>query len=209
MTAHPAPAPGEPDARRLRRLAAACMAAAVVCSLLLGVWELARPVFGGHARYALAPVSPARLWAFGILQALKPVGFVAGLFGFFLVGTRRGLPLRIILGLAASGGALYAVVWIMIAVTARDDAIHAGRLLIGSDAHTNGGALFLWIAPIALGVAGVVAHRIPRWRSAWAILVGFVGVPLFGLTTPGRALIVEGALWLVLGCIIYVSRRGA
>jgi hypothetical protein len=97
----------------------------------------------------------------------------------------------------------------MIAVTARDDAIYVFKHPIGSDAHSNGGALFLWLALVAFGVAAFLAHRISRWRSMWAILGGLLSVPIFGLFAPGIDLMIEGPIWLIFGCIVYISRKGA
>jgi hypothetical protein len=184
------------------------MAAAILSGLLLGSWEVARPVFGG-ARYTLNPAPPEQLWNYGVLQAFKSVGFVSGLLGFFLVATRRGSPLKVIMTLAALGGTFYAVVWIMIAVTARDDAIYVLNRPIGSDAHSNGGFLFLWIAPIAIGGEALFARRISRWKSIWVIFVGILGPRIFGLFAPGVALMIEGVIWLALGYIVYISRRDA
>jgi len=196
------------EARLVGRLGFACMAAAILSGLLLGSWEMARPVFGG-VRYTLNPASPAQLWSYGVLQAFKSVGFVSGLLGFFLVATRRGSPLKVIMTLAALGGMFYAVVWIMIAVTARDDAIYVLNRPIGSDAHSNGGFLFLWIAPIAIGGEALLAHQVSRWKSMWVIFVGLLGPRIFGLFAPGVALVIEGVIWLALGYIVYISRRGA
>jgi hypothetical protein len=184
------------------------MAAAILSGLFLGSWEMARPVFGG-ARHSLNPASPAQLWSYGVLQTFKSVGFVAGLFGFFLVATRRGSPLKIIISLAAVGGMFYSIVWIMIAVTARDDAIYVLNRPIGSDAHSNGGFLFLWIAPIAIGGEALFARRISRWKSMWVIFVGLIGPRIFGLFAPGVALMIEGVIWLALGYIVYISRKDA
>jgi hypothetical protein len=179
------------------------MAAALVCAVGFGLWEHASPFFG-HARYqVVAP--PLQRWAYAILQTLKGFGFLAGLFGFFLVATRRGLILKIILALATAGAIFFAIVWIMIAVTARDDAIYIFRHPIGSDMHSNGGAFFLWLAPIALGIAALFAHRISRWLSVWPIIVGLVGLRLFGLFPPGIALVIEAFLWFVFGCIVYLT----
>jgi len=196
------------EVRLVGRLGFVCMAAAILSGLLLGSWEMARPVFGG-ARYTLNPASPAQLWSYGVLQAFKSVGFVSGLFGFFLVATQRGSLLKVIMSLAALGGTFYAVVWIMIAVTARGDAIYVLNRPIGSDAHSNGGFLFLWIVPIAIGVEALFARRIPRWKSIWVIFVGLLGPRIFGLFAPGVAMVIEGVIWLALGYIVYISRRGA
>ena len=99
---------------------------AVTSGLLLGLWEMAHPVFG-HGRYTINPVSAAHLWTFCILQAVKPLGFIAGLIGLFFIATQCGVLLKLIMALAAGSGAFYAAVWIMIAVARRDDAIYIGH----------------------------------------------------------------------------------
>ena len=45
--------------------------------------------------------------------------------------------------------------------------------------HSNGGILFLWVAPVAVGIAAI-----------------------FGLFAPGSALMIEGILWLVIGKMV-------
>src|ERR687887_95470 len=99
--------------RPIKTLGVVCMSTALVASVVLGVWELAHPVFGGAGRYTLTPVSALQLWGYGILQAVKPVGFVAGLAGVYLAATRHTLLLKTTLGLAVAGGLWYAAVWIM------------------------------------------------------------------------------------------------
>jgi len=81
-----------PDPNLIGKLALACMAAAVLSGTILGTWEMVHPFFG-HSRYrVVAP--PPQLWTYAALQAIKSFGFLAGLFGFFLVATRRGILLR-------------------------------------------------------------------------------------------------------------------
>ena len=188
----------------IKGLGLACIVTAVLSSIVLGIWDRVHPMFAG-GRYTLTPASPIQLWAYGVLQALKAVGFPAGLYGFFLLGTERGLLLRGILGLAVVGAVLYAAVWIMIAITGRDDALYIGNRALGSDGHSNGAVLFLWLAPLALGIGAWRAHRIARWQAVWAVGVGVLGSQLFALFTPGIALIGEGILWLGLGQIVYGS----
>jgi len=183
-------------------LGVACIAAALISACVLGGWEHAHPFFG-HARYQVVAPTLQR-WTYAAVQTLKAFGFLCGLFGFLSIATRRGVILKIIMGLATVGAMFYAVVWIMIAVTARDDAIYVSGHPIGSDIHSNGGAFFLWLAPIALGIAGLSTSRIPRWQSLWPIIIGLVGLRIFGLLAPGVALIVEGFIWLVFGYIVYV-----
>ena len=130
----------------IKWLAIACMAAAVISGGVMGLWETSHPFFG-HARYqVVAP--PLQLWSYAVLQVSKAIGFLAGLFGFFLIATRRGILLKIVMSAALLGGAFFAIVWTMIAVTARDDAVYVLKHPIGSDMHSNGGALFLWLAPM-------------------------------------------------------------
>jgi H+/Cl- antiporter ClcA len=78
-----------PEPEVIRWLALACMAAAILSGLLLGLWELAHPFFG-QARYRVV-VPPVQLWSYAILQVFKSAGFLAGLFGLFLVATWRFL----------------------------------------------------------------------------------------------------------------------
>ena len=188
-------------------LGVTCIGAALLSACVLGAWEHVHPFFG-HARYqVIAP--PVQRCVYAAVQSLKAFGFLAGLFGFFFVATRRGVILKIIMGLATVGAIFFAVVWIMIAVTARDDTIYVAGHAIGSDIRNNGGAFFLWLAPIALGIAGLFAKRISRWQSAWPIIMGLVGFRLFGMFPPGVALIIEGFIWLVFGYIVYVHSAGA
>jgi hypothetical protein len=194
----------QPASAFIQRLAIACIGTALLSSIGLGFWDLIHPMFAGP-RYTLTPASPVQLWSYAVLQALKPIGFFAGLYGFFLVATREGKLLKIILALAVIGGVMYGVVWLMIAVTGRDDALYIGTRALGSDGHSNGAALFLWLAPLALGIAAWFTRRVGRWQAAWVAAAGLVGSQLFGLFTPGVALIVEGILWLGLGATVYRS----
>src|SRR5437773_12518647 len=73
---------------------------------------------------------------------------------------------------------------IMIAVTARDDAVYVLKHPIGSDVHSNGGALFLWLAPIALGNAALAAHRISRRKSIWSNSLAFSAYGFLGSSLP-------------------------
>ena len=195
------------QANKLRWLGVACIVTAVLSGLCLGTWEHVSPFFG-HARYQVA-APPLQRFVHAFLQTLKAFGFLAGLIGFFLVATRQGLILKITLGLATLGAIFYSIVWIVLAMTARDDAIYIFRRPIGSDIHSNGGAFFLWLAPIVLGVAALFAHRISRWRSIWPIIVGLAGLRIFGIFPTGVALIIEGIIWAIFGAIVYLSSGGA
>jgi hypothetical protein len=97
------------------RLGLACMASAIISGILQGVWELAHPILINEATFASASV-PQR-WGYGILAAIKSAGFLAGLYGLFLVATRRGWILKIFMGLAVLGGVFFAAVWFVMAAT--------------------------------------------------------------------------------------------
>jgi hypothetical protein len=191
--------------RRVDQLTTACLIGAVLAGPVLGAWEWSHPVFSGQ-RYTLTPSGPAQLWGYGIIQAISAAGFVAGLFALVLVATSRGIFPKIMLGLSALGAITYAVVWLAIAARGRDDAIYLGGKAIGSDIHGNGGFLFLWIAPLVLGITGLVARRAPWWLSAWAIVVAVVGSRLFGILPVWQAMIGEGALW---GVLALLTRRAS
>jgi hypothetical protein len=192
-----------------RMLGLACVLTAVFAGILLGVWERAHPVFSGHGRFTLTPSSALQLWTFGTLQAVKAAGFIAGLVGIYLGATHRGVFLRVVLGLAAVAGVFFAFTWIMIAITGRDDALYIAGRAVGSDARTNGGAIFLWLTPIVLGVASLRTKRIAVWKSVWLIATGVIGSRLFAQFVPGTALVAEGALWIVVGYIAYAGGSGA
>jgi hypothetical protein len=190
-----------PAEARARPLAVACLVVAAAGGAVLAVSEWIHPVFSGR-RYTLTPSGPLQLWTYAIVQASKAAAFACGLRALFLTATRRGPVTRLFLVLAMIGAVGFALTWIMIAITGRDDAIHLGAVLIGSDARNNGGAFFLWLAPLALGIAAIGARRVPAWLGTWAILVGVIGSRLFGILPVWLALAAEGALWSVLALLI-------
>jgi hypothetical protein len=178
----------------IARLGLACMAAALVSGILKGLWELSRPILAGPEAFAAAP--PAQLWAYGILEVIKSVGFVAGLYGFYLCATNRGLVVKLFMALAVFGGAFFAVVWMWMAVTTRF-----------TIAYVLGGMWYQMIAPVVLGVAALFARRVPWWAGAWAIVVGVLNSQIFLLLGPGRAMLVQGVIWLAFGWLVYSFRR--
>src|SRR5437868_5799864 len=138
-----------------------CMAAALLSGILKGWWEVSRPILAGPQTFSSA--SPARLWAYSILEVIKSAGFLAGLYGFYLCATKRGLAVKLFMGLAVLGGIFFAVVWMWMAVTTRF-----------TIAYVLGGMWYQMIAPVALGVAALFARRISWWGGAWAIVVGIL-----------------------------------
>jgi hypothetical protein len=190
-----------------KQLAVVCGVTAVCSSVLLGAWELAQPVFTGNARFALSPSSAFHMWAFGLLQAVKPFGFLAGLYSLYRTATKRGFGVRLTLGLAALAGLFYATVWIMIAATARDDAIYIGGYAVGSDAWTNGGVIVFWLAPIVVGWSVILGGRIALWQGAFVLVTGVLEARLFAQFPPGIALVIEGALWVAISLIAFRSSR--
>jgi len=171
-----------------------CMAAAILSGGLKGLWELSHPILDAPETLASAP--PAQLWAYGILEVIKSIGFVAGLYGFYLCATKRGLVVKIFMGLAVLGGLFFAVVWMWIAATTHLTIV-----------YVLGGMWFQWFAPIALGVAALFARRISWWGGAWAIVLGILNAQIFPLLGPARAMIVQGVIWFAFGWLIY-SLRG-
>lgn len=177
-------------------LGCSCMAAALLSGMLKGLWELSRPILVDPQTFASAP--PAQLWGYGILEVIKSAGFLAGLFGFYLCATERGMVMKIFVGLAALGGLFFAAVWMWMAVTS--------RLTI---AYVLGGMWYQMIAPAALGVAALFARRVSWWAGAWAIVVGVLNAQIFPLLGPGRAMFVQGVIWLIFGYVVYRFRRRA
>ena len=94
-----------------------------------------------------------------------------------------------------------------IAFPGRDDAIYLGSRPIGSDSHSNGGMLFMWIAPVAVGIAALAARRITVWKSIALIAAELVSSRVFGFFSPGRALVIEGVIWLTLGIPLLEQAR--
>lgn len=176
----------EDRAALVAKLAAACVAAAIVSGVLKGVWELARPILDSPEAFASA--SAGRLWAYGALEVLKSAGFVAGLVALYLAGTKRGPVVKAFLAVAAAGAAFFAAVWLEIAAT--------GRFTI---VYVLGGMWYQMVAPVALGVAALLARRLPRWVAIYAIAVGVANAQIFPLLGAGWALVVQGVIWSVLG----------
>jgi len=177
-------------------LGLACMAAALLSGVLNGIWELASPTLVDPQTFASAP--PAKLWGHSILEVIKAAGFLAGLFGFYLCATKRGVVTKVFMVLAVLGGIFYAGVQVWIATTARFTLM-----------YVLGGMWYQMIAPVALGVAALVARRVSRWMAAWAVAVGVVNSQIFPLLGPAKALLVQGVIWLVFGYLVYSLRRRA
>src|SRR5205085_7237458 len=102
---------------------------------------------------------------------------------------------KLFMGLAVLGGVFFAVVWMWMAVTTRFTIV-----------YVLGGMWYQMIAPVALGVAALFARRISRWGGAWAIVVGILNSQIFPLLGPGRAMLVQGVIWLAFGWIVYSLR---
>ena len=180
----------------IARLGVACMTAALLSGVLKSFWELSRPLLNDLQAFASAP--PAQIWGHAILEVIKPAGFLAGLFGFYLCATKRGLATKLFMALAVFGGVFYASVWLWIAAT-----IHFTII------YVLGGMWYQMIAPVALGIAALFARRVPWWNGVWAIIVGVLNAQIFPLLGPARALFVQGIIWLVFGYLVYNLRRRA
>ena len=170
------------------------MAAALLSGILKGLWELWRRILVGPQTFASA--SPAQLWGYGILEVIKSTGLLAGLYGFYVCATERDPVVKLFMGLAVLGGVFFAVVWMWMAVTTRFTIV-----------YVLGGMWYQMIAPVALGVAALFARRISWWGGAWAIVVGILNSQIFPLLGPGRAMLVQGVIWLAFGWIVYSFRR--
>ncbi len=180
----------------IARLGLACMAAALLSGVLNGIWELTSPTLVDPQTFASTP--PAKLWAHSILEVIKAAGFLAGLFGFYLRATKRGVVTKVFMVLAVLGGIFYAGVQVWIAATAHFTIV-----------YVLGGMWYQMIAPVALGVAALFARRVSWWKGAWAVAVGVVNSQIFPLLGPAKALLVQGIIWLVFGYLVYGLRRRA
>lgn len=178
----------------IARLGFSCMAAALLSGVLKGLWELSHPILADPQAVSFA--SPAQLWGYGILEVIKSAGFLAGLYGFYLYATKRGIVMKIFMGLAVLGGLFFAAVWMWIAITTRFTIV-----------YVLGGMWYQMIAPVVLGIAALFARRVSWWAGAWAIVVGILNSQIFPLLGPGKAMIVQGVIWLAFGYIVYNFRR--
>jgi hypothetical protein len=177
----------------IARLAIACIFAAIVSGILNGIWELASPNFANPD--GMDAVSSAQRLGHGLLEVIKTVGFLAGLFGFWLAATKRGRVTKAFLGLAVLGGIVFAGVQLWIAVTGHFTLI-----------YVLGGMWYQMVAPVALGIAALSARRVAWWISTWAILVGLINSQIFAVFAPGYALIIQGVIWLIFGYLTYTLR---
>jgi hypothetical protein len=130
-----------------------------------------------------------------LLEVIKSAGFLAGLFGFYLCATKRGRVVKFFMGLAVAGGAFFSAVWMVMAVTTRLTMI-----------YVLGGMWYQMVAPVALGIAALAARRVARWKAVLVIAVGVVNSQIFPLLGAGRAMLVQGLIWLALGYVVYTCR---
>jgi hypothetical protein len=164
-----------------------CVAAAILGGIGAGLWELLHPILQTDVALATADV---QRWGNSALQVFKTIGFVAGLWGFATVATRRGRITRTVLTLAALGGAFYAAVFLWIAVSR-----HLTLL------YVLGGLWYQWVAPVTIGIAALRARRVPNAVSIWVIIVGVLNAVIFGPLGPAVAQIVQGVIWLPIGLV--------
>lgn len=175
-------------------LGLSCMAAAFLSGILQGLWELSRPILIDPQAFASA--SPAQLWGYGILAIIKSAGFLAGLYGFYLCATKRGIVTKIFMGLAVLGGLFFAAVWMWMAITTRLTIV-----------YVLGGMWYQMAAPLALGIAALFARRVSWWPGVWAIVLGILNSQIFPLLGPGKAMLAQGVIWLAFGYVVYSFRR--
>ena len=177
--------------RLVAGLGLACMAAAVLAGILQGLWEKAHPILVTGGTFATA--SATQRWCYAMLALIKSVGFLAGLFGFFRIATKRGWIVKSFMGLGLLGAVFFSAVWLVMAATAQHTLV-----------YVLGGMWYQIIAPVVLGIASLRAHRIPLWASLWTIFVGLLNSQIFALLKPDMALMVQGVIWVILGCLVYI-----
>jgi hypothetical protein len=184
------------QARLVERLGWACIIAAVLSGILQGIWEMARPILITENTFTAA--SAAQRWGYGISSVIKSAGFLAGLFGLFMVATKQGWILKIFMGLAVIGGVFFAAVWLVMAATTHLTLV-----------YVLGGMWYQMIAPAALGIASLRARLVAWWIGVYAIVLGLLNSQIFMLFKPDMALVVQGIIWLILGYLVYASRSRA
>lgn len=182
------------QARLVGQLGVACIVAAILTGILMALWEMVHPILATANTFAAA--SAAQRWVYGISAVIKSAGFLAGLFGLFLAATKQGWILKIFMGLAVMGGVFFAAVWLVMAATTHFTLV-----------YVLGGMWYQMIAPVALGIAALRARRVAWWIGAYAIIVGILNSQIFMLFKPDTASVVQGIIWLILGCLVYAARR--
>jgi hypothetical protein len=180
-------------ARSVGRLGLACIGAAVLSGILQGLWEMAHPILFTENTFAAA--SAVQRWGYGLSSVIKSAGFLAGLFGLYVVATKQGWILKIFMSLAVMGGVFFAAVWLVIAATTHFTLV-----------YVLGGMWYQMIAPVALGIASLRTQRVVWWIGVYAIVVGLLNSQIFMLFKADIALVVQGTIWLILGYLVYTSR---
>jgi hypothetical protein len=180
------------QARLVERLGLACIVAAILSGILQGVWEMAHPILVTENTFAAA--SATQRWGYAICSVIKSAGFLAGLFGLWMIATKQGWILKIFMGLAVMGGMFFAAVWLVMAETTHF-----------SVTYVLGGMWYQMIAPVALGIASLSARRVAPWIGVYAIVVGILNSQIFMLFKADVALVVQGIVWLILGYLVYAS----
>jgi hypothetical protein len=184
------------QARLIARLGLVCIVAAILSGILQGLWEMAHPILITANTFATA--SAAQRWGYGLFSVIKSVGFLAGLFGLFIVATKQGRIVKIFMGLAVMGGVFFAAVWLVMAATTHFTLV-----------YVLGGMWYQMIAPMALGIAALHARRVAWWVGVHAIILGILNSQIFMLFKSDTALIVQGIIWLIFGYLVYASRSRA
>jgi hypothetical protein len=184
------------QARLIARLGLACIVAAILSGILQGLWEMAHPILITENTFAAA--SAEQRWGYGLSSLIKSAGFLAGLFGLYMVATKQGWILKIFMGLAVMGGVFFAAVWLVMAATTHFTLV-----------YVLGGLWYQMIAPVALGIAALRTQRVVWWIGVYAIVVGILNSQIFTLFKPDKALVVQGIIWLILGYLVYASRSRA
>jgi|ERR1041385_2645806 len=180
--------------KTVAQLAVACMVAAILSGIVAGLWEIAQPILTTKDTFGSGP--PAQRWGYALLSVIRSVGFFAGLFGLYQIGTNRGRVVTVFMLLAALGAVFFAVVWLYMAATGEVRMV-----------YVLGGLWYQWIAPVAVGIAALRARRVSIWLALWSIVVGIVNSQIFMLFRVSNALLLQGVVWLILGYMIYASTK--
>ena len=180
-----------PFARRrlVATLGLLCMVAALLSGIVKGVWELTHPLLSSPDTFTSVPAGQRVIY--GLLEVVKSAGFAAGLVGLYRVGTRRGPVVTAFLAAAIAGSVFFAAVWMVIGIRGR------------FTHYVLGGIWPQMVAPVALGVAAWRAGQVERWVALYAIIVGVANSQIFVRLSLGRALVVQGVLWMLLGYAVW------
>lgn len=170
----------------------------------LGSLEYLAPVLANYSASLTTPLPDFNTAApygqrvsVGLCHLLKSLGFLGVLYGVFFAGTRRGWWLWLVMAMATTGACWYGGYWVWMTIT--------GRF---SFAFVLGGLWYQWVAPLALGIGVLRAHKLAKALGILLIVTGLVNSFIYVFGAAGGQ-VVQGTLWAMVGWAIFNAKPAA